>query len=65
MQKAVAWENSRSSSYDAARKAFTAPVQLQPGKEYLFGLKVEKFLGFCGEEGIPLASVVVRFKTKQ
>jgi hypothetical protein len=51
--------------YDAARQVFTAPVQLQPGKEYLFGLNAEKFLGFCSEGGIPLAPVVVRFKTKQ
>ncbi len=51
--------------YDAARKVFTAPVQLQPGKEYLFGLNAEKFLGFYSEEGIPLAPIVVRFKTKQ
>jgi hypothetical protein len=51
--------------YDAARQVFTAPVQLQPGKEYLFGLNAEKFLGFCSEEGIPLAPVVIRFQTKQ
>jgi hypothetical protein len=51
--------------YDAARQVFTAPVQLQPGKEYLFGLNAEKFLGFYSEAGIPLAPVVVRFKTRQ
>jgi uncharacterized protein Usg len=51
--------------YDAARKVFTAPVALQPGKEYVFGLNAERFLGFYSEEGIPLAPVVVRFTTRQ
>ncbi len=51
-------------SYDATRKVFTAPVELQPGKEYLFGLNAERFMGFCSAEGIPLAPVVVRFKTR-
>lgn len=51
--------------YDAARKVFTMPVELQPGKEYRFGLNAEQYLGFRSEEGIPLAPVVVRFKTKQ
>jgi hypothetical protein len=51
--------------YDATRKVFTMPVQLQPGQEYRFGLNAEKFLGFRSEEGIPLAPVVVRFKTRQ
>ncbi len=51
--------------YDAARKVFTAPVELQPGKEYVFGLNAERFLGFCSQEGIPLAPVVVRFTTRE
>jgi hypothetical protein len=40
------------------------PVELQPGKEYVFGLNAEGYMGFRSEEGIPLAPVVVRFKTK-
>jgi len=51
--------------YDAARRVFTMPVQLQPGKEYRFGLNAEQFLGFRSAEGIPLAPIVVRFKTRQ
>jgi hypothetical protein len=50
--------------YDAERKVFTMPVKLQSGKEYLFGLNATGYLGFCSREGIPLAPVVVRFKTK-
>jgi len=51
--------------YDAARKVFTMPVQLASGKEYVFGLNTEPYLGFHSEEGIPLAPLVVRFKTRQ
>jgi hypothetical protein len=50
--------------YDAARKVFTMPVELQPDKEYVFGLNAERYLGFQSAEGIPLAPVVVRFKTR-
>lgn len=49
--------------YDAQRKVFTMPVELEPAKEYYFGLNAEGYLGFHSEEGIPLAPVVVRFKT--
>jgi hypothetical protein len=52
-------------SYDATRKVFTMPVELQPAKEYVFGLNAEPYLGFRSQEGIPLAPVVVRFKTKR
>lgn len=50
--------------YDAARKVFTMPVQLQPGKEYRFGLNGGQYLNFRSAEGIPLAPVVVHFKTR-
>jgi len=50
--------------YDAARKVFTLPVELQPGKEYAFGLNAERYLRFQSEEGIPLAPVEVHFKTR-
>ena len=50
--------------YDQTRKVFTMQVQLQPEKEYVFSLNDERYLGFCSEEGIPLAPVAVRFKTK-
>ncbi len=39
-------------------------MALQPEKEYVFGLNAERFPGFQSEEGIALAPVVVRFKTK-
>jgi hypothetical protein len=51
--------------YDSERKVFTMPVELQPDKEYRFGLNAEGYLGFQSQEGIPLAPVVVRFKTGQ
>lgn len=47
------------------RKVFTMPVALEPGTEYVFGLNAEPYLGFRSEEGIPLAPVRVRFKTRQ
>ena len=51
--------------YDAQRRVFTMPVELQAGKEYHFGLNAEEYLGFCSEDGIPLAPLVIRFKTRQ
>ncbi len=51
--------------YDAQRKVFTMPVELEAGKEYYFGLNAEGYLGFCSEKGIPLAPVVVRFQTQR
>ncbi len=51
-------------SYDTARKVFTMPVALEPGKEYRFGLNSERIRAFQSEEGIPLAPVEVRFKTR-
>jgi hypothetical protein len=50
--------------YDAQRRVFTMPVELEAGREYRFGLNAEGYLGFSSEEGVPLAPVVVRFKTK-
>ncbi len=50
--------------YDATRRVFTMPVQLEPGKEYRFGLNGGKYQNFRSAEGIPLSPVVVRFKTK-
>jgi hypothetical protein len=50
--------------YDAARKVFTMPVTLEPDKEYRFGLNSGRFNAFQSEQGIHLAPVVVRFKTR-
>ncbi len=41
------------------------PVELEGGKEYTFGLNSEQLHAFQSEEGIPLAPVVVCFKTKE
>ena len=51
--------------YDASRKVFTMPVELQPGREYHFGLNGGKYQNFRSIEGVPLTPVVVRFRTKQ
>ncbi len=51
--------------YNGSRNVFTMPVQLLPGKEYRFGLNGGKYQNFRSAEGIPLAPVVVRFKTRQ
>ena len=51
--------------YDAACKVFTMPVELEPGKEYVFGLNAEQYLGFQSQDGIPLAPVEVCFKTRE
>jgi hypothetical protein len=50
--------------YDSNRKVFTMPVALKPGKEYAFGLNAEQYLGFCGDDGAPLAPVKVHFRTR-
>jgi hypothetical protein len=50
--------------YDGTRRVFTMPVELEPGKEYVFGLNSQKFQNFRSAEGIPLTPVAVRFKTK-
>ncbi len=50
--------------YDATRRVFTMPVQLEPGREYRFGLNGGQYQNFRSAEGIPLTPVVVHFKTK-
>ena len=51
-------------SFDTTRKIFTMPVELEPGKEYVFGLNSSQHRNFRGGEGIALTPVVVRFKTR-
>jgi hypothetical protein len=43
----------------------TIPVELEPGREYLFGLNAEEVLVMKDDQGNPLAPVVIRFKTKK
>lgn len=52
-------------SYDATRTVLTIPVELEPGREYLFGLNAEEVLVMKDDQGNPLAPVVIRFKTKK
>jgi len=55
---------SGSISYDSTRMRLTIPVNLEPGKEYAFGLNSEVYMAFQCEKGIPMAPVEVRFKTR-
>ncbi len=40
-------------------------ICIKEEKHYCFGLNTEQYLDFHSEEGIPLAPVVVRFKTRR
>ena len=50
--------------YDAARKALTIPVQLEPGSSYRFSLNSGEKRGFQSEDGVALEPVEVRFATR-
>ncbi len=51
-------------SFDEARKVFTIPVALEPGKRYRFGLNGPNSQGFQSEEGYPLEMVEVSLTTR-
>ena len=51
-------------SYDRARKVLTLPVALEPGRSYRFGLNDGQRNGFQSEQGVPLAPVLVEFRTR-
>lgn len=51
--------------YDATRKVFTIPVRLKPDWSYQFWLNRNQFTAFQSEEGVPLPSVEVNFKTRK
>lgn len=51
--------------YGKERKTFYLPVKVEPGKTYRFGLNNEKWMNFKGEDGIPLAPLLVEFTTRQ
>ncbi|MFY9344608.1 MAG: DUF4932 domain-containing protein [Planctomycetota bacterium] len=51
-------------SYDEARKVLTIPVKLKPDWQYEFWLNRGKYDSFKSEDGEPLTSVHVRFKTR-
>jgi Domain of unknown function (DUF4932)/Bacterial Ig-like domain len=50
--------------FDESRTRFTLPVRLEPGRSYAlaFGARFDK--GFRSEAGVPLARVVLRFRTE-
>lgn len=50
-------------SYDAARKRLSIPVQLEPGRNYVFSLNSDRYQGFVSADGVPLAPVAFRFST--
>jgi hypothetical protein len=51
-------------AYDAARKVFTLPIKLEPGKTYRFGLNSPKHSGFKSEDGFALLPMTVTFTTR-
>ena len=51
-------------SYDASGKVWTVNMKLQPGRSYQFMLNSEQFRGFQSREGVPLAPLLVHFKTR-
>jgi Domain of unknown function (DUF4932)/Bacterial Ig-like domain len=51
-------------SFDRARKVFSLPVKLEPGKTYHFGLNGPSNYGFQSEDGVPLPPIVVSFTTR-
>jgi len=51
-------------SYDEARRVLTVPVKLKPNWEYRLWLNRNQFQAFRSEDGIPLESVAVTFKTR-
>ena len=56
-------ETSGKPNYDAKRTTWTVPVKLKPNWEYEFWLNAGRFQTFQSEEGVPLKSVHVTFKT--
>jgi hypothetical protein len=50
--------------YDSRRTTCTIPVELKPDCEYVFRLNAPHYQGFQSEEGVPLKSVLVSFKTR-
>lgn len=51
-------------SYDRACKVLTLPVALEPGRSYRLGLNDVERTGFQSAQGVPLAPVVVEFRTR-
>ena len=58
-------ENAGTPSYDAKRTTWTVPVKLKPDWSYEFMLNSPSFTAFRSADGVPLAPVTVKFKTKK
>jgi hypothetical protein len=52
-------------TFDEDRTLFTLPVRLEPGRSYALALGALLDHGFRSEAGVPLARVVVRFRTEE
>ena len=52
-------------SYDDTRTTLTLPVELKPAWDYEFWLNRGRFNSFQSEDGVPLASVHVTFRTRK
>ncbi len=50
---------------DESRTLLTIPVRLEPGRSYALALDARFGQGFRSEAGVPLARVVVRFRTEE
>ena len=50
-------------SYDATRTTWTIPLKLKPNWDYEFWLNAGRFNSFQSEDGVPLESVTVTFRT--
>ena len=49
--------------YDEGRKTWTVSVKLKPNQDYEFWLNAGQYQAFQSEDGVPLESVAVTFKT--
>jgi hypothetical protein len=53
------------SGYNEDRTVFTCSVKLEPNHTYRFWLNHGEFIAFMSEEGVPLESVAVTFRTRE
>jgi len=57
-------ETTGKGTFDEGRTVFTLPVRLEPGRSYAVALDARFANGFRSEDGVPLARVVLRFRTE-
>ena len=56
-------ETTGKANYDARRTTWTVPVKLKPNWDYEFWLNAGQYQSFQSQEGVPLESVPVTFRT--